>query len=40
MVVLFHVNSRMTILPPVEELKTFVELLEGFHNKFMAEYTD
>jgi len=29
----------MTILPPVEELETFLQLLEGFHKKFMAEYS-
>lgn len=33
-------HFRMTILPPVEELNTFLQLLEGFHNKFMQQYKD
>lgn len=33
-------HFRMTILPPENEIETFLELLEGFHNRFLAEYKD
>ncbi|KAM9306030.1 alanine aminotransferase 1-like [Gastrophryne carolinensis] len=32
-------HFRMTILPPTDKLKSLLERLKGFHQKFMLEYS-